>query len=48
MDCSMDEEQVARSYLESGNQWLNVQMEIGDELSLRGLYSVPSMKTGAL
>ena len=27
----MDEELVARSYPESGGQWLNVQMEVGNE-----------------
>ena len=27
----MDEELVVRSFLESGGQWLNVQMETGDK-----------------
>ena len=31
MDCSMGEELVARSYPESGGQWLTVQMEISDK-----------------
>ena len=27
MDCSVDEELVVRSYIESDGQWLNVQMD---------------------
>lgn len=39
MDCSMDEELIARWYSESGGQWLSVWMEISDEHRPSGVSS---------